>query len=214
MTTSRTRFRAAVVVLLLLMVIIGLHAATGFGLNSLSLDEPVLLVATIARWLAICLSYYLAALTVGLAVLGDRVVETPLAPKAVVALLSLLLGTATAVAPIIITDADDTHGKDQPLPNVALILEELDEPLVLSEVRPQLFDVTSVEWWVVEPGDSFWSIAEEHLEDELERNDLTDQEVADYWRSLIGANIDRLLDPENPDLIVPGQEFVLPRVQS
>jgi hypothetical protein len=34
--------------------------------------------------------------------------------------------------------------------------------------------------------------------------------VGRYWRRLIDTNRDRLVDPGNPDLLVPGQELVLP----
>jgi hypothetical protein len=59
---------------------------------------------------------------------------------------------------------------------------------------------------VVEPGEHFWSIAEEVV---AQRPDA-DLEVADYWRLLVEANRDRLVDRDNPDLIHPGQELVLP----
>lgn len=58
--------------------------------------------------------------------------------------------------------------------------------------------------WVVEPGDSFWSIAEQMAGDERERA------VGRYWRALVEANRSRLVDPANPDLLVPGQEVTLP----
>jgi nucleoid-associated protein YgaU len=57
---------------------------------------------------------------------------------------------------------------------------------------------------VVEPGDSFWSIAEDVVGGERER------EVGRYWRTLVEANRSRLVDPANPDLLVPGQELTLP----
>jgi hypothetical protein len=62
---------------------------------------------------------------------------------------------------------------------------------------------------VVAPGDSFWSIAEEHVAGELQRPP-TDHEVATYWRKLITANTDRLVVAGEPDLIYPGQTFRLP----
>ena len=57
--------------------------------------------------------------------------------------------------------------------------------------------------WVVEAGDSFWSIAEDVVGSGDERA------VERYWRALIGANRSRLADPENPDLLIPGQVLVL-----
>ena len=34
--------------------------------------------------------------------------------------------------------------------------------------------------------------------------------MAAYWRRLIEANRGRLVDPDDPDLVLPGQRFVLP----
>jgi hypothetical protein len=62
--------------------------------------------------------------------------------------------------------------------------------------------------WAVEAGDSFWSIAAEMLAEAGEAP--TDRRVIGYWRRLVEANHGRLLDPGNPDLLVPGQEVVLP----
>jgi hypothetical protein len=58
--------------------------------------------------------------------------------------------------------------------------------------------------WVVEPGDSFWSIAEDVVGSGDERA------AGRYWRTLIEANRSRLVDPGNPDLLVPGQAVVVP----
>lgn len=58
-------------------------------------------------------------------------------------------------------------------------------------------------------GDHLWSIAERHLGD-LRGTAVPDDDVTDYWRRLVEANRDRLVDPANPDLILPGQQFVLP----
>jgi len=57
--------------------------------------------------------------------------------------------------------------------------------------------------WIVEAGDSFWSIAEDVVGSADERA------VERCWRALIEANRSRLADPENPDLLIPGQELVL-----
>lgn len=59
---------------------------------------------------------------------------------------------------------------------------------------------------VVAPGEHFWGIAEAVV---AERPGAG-LEVADYWRLLVEANRDRLVDRDNPDLIHPGQELVLP----
>jgi hypothetical protein len=61
--------------------------------------------------------------------------------------------------------------------------------------------------WTVEAGDSFWSIAAETVAPAGDAPD--DRRVIGYWRGLVEANRGRLLDPANPDLLVPGQELVL-----
>lgn len=67
--------------------------------------------------------------------------------------------------------------------------------------------------WVVEPGDSFWSIAEDVLASPGGGGGggpPAERDVGRYWRRLIDANRGRLVDPGNPDLLLPGQELVLP----
>lgn len=61
---------------------------------------------------------------------------------------------------------------------------------------------------VVEPGMSFWSIAAEALADAGHPSD--DASVGRYWRRLIDANRGRLVVPDNPDLLLPGQVLLLP----
>jgi len=58
-------------------------------------------------------------------------------------------------------------------------------------------------------GDSFWSIAVAHLTD-VGGVAPTDAEVVPYWQRLVDDNRDRLADPQNPDLLFPGQVVVLP----
>ena len=62
--------------------------------------------------------------------------------------------------------------------------------------------------WVVRPGDHLWGIAEEVLSEQAGAV-VADRQVRDYWLRLIEANRDRLVDPEDPDLIVPGQRLSL-----
>jgi nucleoid-associated protein YgaU len=62
--------------------------------------------------------------------------------------------------------------------------------------------------WTVEAGDSFWSIAAEAVATAADVP--SDRQVTGYWRRLVEANRSRLLDPGNADLLVPGQELLLP----
>lgn len=62
-------------------------------------------------------------------------------------------------------------------------------------------------------GDSFWTIAEDRAAAELGRAP-TVGEVTTVWVDLLAANADRLVDPGNPDLILPGQVLVVPGAAS
>ena len=67
--------------------------------------------------------------------------------------------------------------------------------------------------WQVAPGESFWSIAEEQLA-QVRQRPPRDNEVVPYWRAIIDANRHRLVDPDDPDLILPGQVLELPPIPS
>ena len=57
----------------------------------------------------------------------------------------------------------------------------------------------------VRPGEHFWSIAERTVTEEA-----LDIGVTEYWQRLIDLNRAGLIDPDNPDLIFPGQVLILP----
>lgn len=69
----------------------------------------------------------------------------------------------------------------------------------------------TVEEWVVEPGECFWSAAAQRVEAALGRAP-SDGEIARYWITLMAANADRLRVAGDPGLVFPGQTFVLPPV--
>jgi hypothetical protein len=62
--------------------------------------------------------------------------------------------------------------------------------------------------WTVSPGDSFWHIAATVLAGHHPHPSRA--QLRAYWDALVQANQDRLVHPGNPDLIYPGQRFVLP----
>jgi DNA-binding SARP family transcriptional activator len=70
-------------------------------------------------------------------------------------------------------------------------------------------DAAEARTWAVERGDHFWAIAETTLVDAWGRAP-TDAEIDPYWRQLVAANRDALLPPGDPDVIYPGQQFVVP----
>jgi hypothetical protein len=63
--------------------------------------------------------------------------------------------------------------------------------------------------WTVARGEHFWHIAEVTITRHLGRTPRT-AEVDAYWRRLVAANRDRLVDRDNADLLFAGQEVVLP----
>lgn len=63
----------------------------------------------------------------------------------------------------------------------------------------------------VRSGESLWRIASHRLEIAFGRPP-TDGEIVPYWRELIEVNRERLPDRDDPDLILPGQELLLPEL--
>lgn len=66
-----------------------------------------------------------------------------------------------------------------------------------------------VDRWEVKPGQHFWSVAESLLASMWLRPP-SDEEVDPYWRRLVAANRSILRDPDNPDLLYPGQVIAVP----
>jgi len=62
---------------------------------------------------------------------------------------------------------------------------------------------------VVQPGDSFWSLAERHETARLGRQP-SDAEVGACWQRLVATNRHRLAVPDDADLLFPGQVLLLP----
>jgi hypothetical protein len=96
-------------------------------------------------------------------------------------------------------DGDDHHNPDG---------NEAEPPAVVAAppASPAAAASPQEDVWVVSPGESFWSIAEEVLED----RGTSTRELTAFWARFIDANRDRLADPHNPDLLFPGQELIVP----
>lgn len=86
------------------------------------------------------------------------------------------------------------HAPAPPPPDAAAVDPPEVEPATVHEVRP---------------GEHFWGIARATLRDRWGRTP-TPAEIVPYWRAVIAANRDRLVRPCDPDLILPGQRFLLP----
>lgn len=70
-------------------------------------------------------------------------------------------------------------------------------------------ETTRATRWTVTEGEHFWQIAADVLEERLDRS-ANEAEIDSYWRLLIERNRHRLVDPANPDLLLPGQVLDLP----
>lgn len=62
---------------------------------------------------------------------------------------------------------------------------------------------------VVRPGESFWRLAEQHVAGRTGRQP-SDAEIGACWQELVAMNRDRLVVPDDPDLLFPGQRLILP----
>ncbi len=123
--------------------------------------------------------------------------------------------TTTTTAPAPAEGADPGAADDSAPVESDLPLAPPAEPVVMRAGPPSVptsetgrEGAGGAEVVVVEPGMSFWSIAEEVV---AERSGPVDERaVSRYWQALIAANRDRLVVPGNADLLFPGQELVLP----
>lgn len=123
--------------------------------------------------------------------------------------------TTTATAPVQAGGGDPSVAGTSPSIGTDLPLAPPAEPVVLSADPPpvaasgrSLGGAVGADVVVVEPGMSFWSIAEEVVAERVGSAD--GRAVSRYWHALISANRDRLVVPGNADLLFPGQELVLP----
>ncbi len=226
-----TTVRGAASIGVLLSLVIGLHALARFGLDGPAssidsirswLGDPIVVAATMLRWLALAFCYYLLFVAVAMTAAPDRALDGPvgrLVPTRIVALLAVAIGVAGVVetaAPFAEPDAPAEVDRGLALSLVraedALSLEPIVETPTTGVDGTATVAVERDSIWIVRPGDHFWSIAEETLADAWGRTALSDAEIATYWRELVDANRDRLVEPGNPDLIWPDQEFVLPPV--
>ena len=156
----------------------------------------------VAAWLAIVAVVAAVARAVGAVRLAGAV-ERALPPALRRGVAGLGLASAVALGGASTAAAAPPEGGTATM----TILPDADAPPAPAPA-PTPPPVAEEDTWTVEPGDSFWSIAEEVMGEALGR-DPTDGEVERYWRALVEANRDRLLTA-NPDLIVAGQVFRLP----
>lgn len=120
----------------------------------------------------------------------------------------------TAVGPIVPTavgdvrlavSAGDPADAGADLPNST---PDLGPPTMrrVDEPQPAAAPATEV---AIRAGDHLWSVADRALTDAWGRA-ASESELTSFWALVVDANHARLYDPENPDLVFPGQVVVVP----
>ena len=116
---------------------------------------------------------------------------------------SMIVVTDIGSAPPSVTEIVVHDLGPVPVPSTAAWLESPDSTGTAQP--PEFTALATTDRWLVEPGDNLWAIAETVV---AERTETPSQGSVDaYWRALLTANADRLVDP---DLIMPGQILDLP----
>lgn len=89
----------------------------------------------------------------------------------------------------------------QPLPEDEVVMRRLPD----NAASPPAVEKS----WTVRPGDHFWRVAQEVLAAAWGRSP-GDRETIVYWGQLVEVNRGRLVDRDNPDLLIPGQVLEVP----
>jgi LysM repeat protein len=82
-------------------------------------------------------------------------------------------------------------------------------PSTTNAAPPSTTNTSAPSSYVVQNGDSFWSIAQSILESSGNASPTAAQVLA-YMQQLIAANESQLIDPSDPNLIFVGQSFTVP----
>ena len=189
--------------------------------------EPLVVVFAITRVLVVAVAWYLLGVTlVGVVARLTRAgrlvaVADLLTVPAVRRLLQSALGLGLATASLTAVTAADAPAPAPTPATIRLVNAQADgEVATMTPV-----DEGSVVWMHLLPdaddtepeqprtrtvrrGDHFWGIAEQVLR-RAWGEQPTDAEIDPYWRDLVAANADRLVDPGNADLLLPGQTIVV-----
>ncbi|MCX7621719.1 MAG: hypothetical protein N2037_12855, partial [Acidimicrobiales bacterium] len=105
-------------------------------------------------------------------------------------------------------DEPASHGTTPPaFPKPAPGASTADEPAPHGTTPPGL----SASIWTIAPGEHLWHVSATTLARAWSRPP-TNAEIASYLNQLIRLNADRFVVPGEPDLVYPGQVFVLPPV--
>lgn len=100
------------------------------------------------------------------------------------------------------------HGDDALRAGWALLLPGEGVDIGQSENEGD-YDGVATEEVTVASGDNLWNMSHGRLAADLDRAP-TNGEIAPYWLDVMAENSDRLVEPGNPSLILPGQVLVMP----
>ena len=192
--------------------------------------DAMTLAFALVRLEALVLAAYLLTLTAGSA--AARTLALPRATRLVdrvtLPVLRGLFGGAAALG--VIAVPSPVHRSAQTVTSPTVVTPLVEDPDAQALLHLEVPDaerpdppaprakvaapvVAATETWVVEPGDSLWSIATSHFTD-VYGTPAADADVIAMWRRLIDLNRDRLVDPDQPDLIFADQVFELPAVET
>jgi hypothetical protein len=189
--------------------------------------DPAVAALAVLRLIALAAVWYVAAASVigivlrlldahALVALVDRV-TVPALRRVLVATAGFSLASAPVVASAAPTTTSTVVGESRPPPTLTMRLLPANEPAPPAPSPPQTAEPPAspaepalrANTWRVQPGDCFWSMAEDVLRESWGRPP-TDAEIVPYWRALIDANRAQLADAANADLVFPGQIFAVP----
>lgn len=123
-------------------------------------------------------------------------------------------GAAEAPPPVMVLVPDEA-AEVTPAPYAAPVLPAPTPapaaPTTMAQLAPTAQPAPHIRTWEVEPGDHLWSVAEQVVT-AASGTAPSDSEVTAYWSALLEANRGTLADPENPDIIFPGQLLVVPEL--
>jgi hypothetical protein len=188
--------------------------------------DAAVAIAALLRVAVLVLAWYLLAATVASAVMrlfragratriADALTLPPVRRIVYAALGAGIVGGAVVAATRVLTDPSPRPMRppSDAASAVATEVPPVDAEPVNRQAAEEVLGLSPAEpgprEWTVAHGDHLWRIAERVLTDTWGRSP-SDREIDPYWRQVIAANRSRLADPENADLLFPGQLLAVP----
>jgi hypothetical protein len=118
-------------------------------------------------------------------------------------------GSTAPTTSTVVADTAVLHDISAPADADATLQQLPDAP---TQAAP-LSAIATDETWVVQHGESLWSISAEHMADVIGRQ-MSERDIAPYWRRVVELNRPNLVIPHDADLLFAGQVILLPAVSS